>query len=178
MCDNVIVPLRTEQVYDAARSSYRGGMCQVFSWKKYQSRLFYVDVNSLYPFIMHSKKDFAYDIAPELIRYPVPRLFQQGNSFNICPQNLYCLQEFHLAPSMNLGWFPVMITNSVNDRNPSEILYPSNFRAAQDNLEPMWVWGESIVELLKLDKLSFVIVKAYFSCAKKGPLFTQIGVVY
>ena len=122
-------PVVSHDLYDAITQCYRGGFVLSFIFGKIDIKtnphikfLNYIDINSLYPFIMaNSFIPVSYVLKP--IKYDIVR-----NS-RIDPRSIYKLTEFDIGEENHFGFFGVRVFNQQGKF--TKVIYPTRWKSHQ-----------------------------------------------
>ena len=156
-----IKPLDDLDIYQAARSSFRGGICQVFSNElytndelslqgKYIPHLVGVDANSLYPSVMSKHAFIGY--LDQYEKYDTPiKICMRSNLDTKELYSIYGLYSFTLPECFSYGFIPV------KSPKHQRTFYPLSWNVGNvykdktifgENL--VWVWGFQLQTIMDI----------------------------
>lgn len=135
-------PITNFDLYTAVTECYRGGFTLSFIFGKVDTRtnkdirhLNYIDINSLYPFVMaNSYIPVGYCFSPS--RYN--KIYDS----RINPRSIYRLTEFDIGEDDHFGFFGVRVFNHRNQF--IKVIYPTRW-SAHENQKQLWVFGTELI---------------------------------
>jgi len=159
--------------HEVVRASYRGGYVQPLVFGMFTARpgrkLWYLDINSLYPSVMCSGR--LPTCMASALSLAGTRVEVEATSLSLDPFAIYELIRFDLGPDAQYGWFPVPVKQGPEVKK----VYVRTF---EDREAPLWVWGVELIAALSTLRGAIFILRRKLDCTDSSRLLRAAGVLY
>ena len=166
-------------VYAALKASYRGGYVQPFVFGMFTPdpgrKVWYLDVNSLYPSVMCSGR-LPLEMKQEVCRTnSFPPYFSDLATTRINPLSLYRVTSFELGKAAKFGWFAVPVKV---ERETKNVYLNKAVLDGVDGREAIWVWGVELMALRSCLPTAKVSISHFIGVARSGMLLRAAALLY